>query len=92
MTSTRTAETREPPARQPADWVSAQEAADMLRIAVATFLRKVDEGLLPAPSLVLGRRNPRWNIKLLYDAMARIESEAPVTHSDISTRIEEMAL
>jgi hypothetical protein len=75
------------PERYPNDWVGATEAAEMLRISVATFLRKVEEGLLPSPSTVLGNRNPRWNVKSLYDAMAGIVSEQPVSDDDVSDRI-----
>lgn len=74
------------------DWVGPAEAAQMLRISVATFNRKVDDGTLPSPSTVLGDRNPRWNVKTLCDAMAGIEPDTTASSSDIATRISEAAL
>lgn len=73
--------------RHPVDWVNADEAAEMLRISTATFLRKVDDGSLPPPSKVLGNRNPRWSVKSIYDSMAGIVSERPIDADDLSDRI-----
>lgn len=78
--------------RHPLDWVNADEAAEMLRISTATFLRKVDDGSPPPSSKVLGDRNPRWNIKLIYDAMAGLQSKIPSNPGDLDSRIDEMAL
>ena len=64
----------------------------MLRISSATFRRKVDDGVLPKPSLALGERNPRWSVLALQRAMKGIPTERAISDDDILERIGDLVV
>lgn len=51
-------------------WLSPHAAATHLGLTLDAFRRRVKAGQLPAPSLKLGERNPRWDRAALDAAMA----------------------
>jgi hypothetical protein len=44
-----------------ARWLDVTAGAAFLSLRPDIFLRKVREGLIPAPSIILGKRSPRWD-------------------------------
>ena len=48
-------------------WLTADEAADYLRLSSEGFRRKVRAGVIPPPSRALGAALPRWD-RLALDA------------------------
>ena len=50
-------------------WLYPHAAAAHLGLTLDAFRRRVKAGTLPAPSLALGERNPRWDRAALDAAM-----------------------
>lgn len=50
-------------------WLTKEQLADYLSIAIRTVDKKISEGYLPKPNTTLGDRSPRWNINVIDDFM-----------------------
>lgn len=62
-------------------WLSPHDAATHVGLTLDAFRRRVKARTLPAPSLALGPRNPRWDRAALDAAMA---GAAPSTGRPLS--------
>lgn len=60
-------------------WLTKKEAAKHLGIGMTTFYERVKDGSLPQPSLILGRRAPRWHRASIDQLMSGDCPENPPT-------------